>query len=133
MFNWKNYRNELGVEIVSRFTTDLKTDSVFYTDSNGRELLKRVRNFRETYDYTDDEPVAGNYYPITARIVVKDEEQDITLVVLNDRAQGGSSLKDGDIEIMVSNRKKSHVCFLHTAHEKVILVLIKKSETELWL
>lgn len=92
----------MGTEIISRFTTDLKTDSTFYTDSNGRELVRRVRNYRETYNYTNDEPVAGNYYPITARIVIKDEEQKIALALLNDRAQGGSSIKDGEVEIMVS-------------------------------
>lgn len=89
------------MEIISRFTTDLKSASTFYTDSNGRELIKRIRNYRETYEYTDDEPVAGNYYPITARIVIRDEENKLELAVLNDRAQGGSSLKDGAVELMV--------------------------------
>lgn len=65
-------------------------------------MLKRVRYYRETYNYTNEEPVAGNYYPITARIVIKDEERDISLAVLNDRAQGGSSIEDGTVELMVS-------------------------------
>lgn len=64
-------------------------------------MIQRVRNYRETYNYTDDEPAAGNYYPITSRIVIKDTEKNIQLAVLNDRAQGGSSLEDGVIELMV--------------------------------
>ncbi len=38
----------------------------FYTDSNGREYLKRVRDFRPTWNLTITEPVSGNYYPLTA-------------------------------------------------------------------
>lgn len=106
------YRNDLGTEIISRFTTDLETNGIFYTDSNGRQLLRRLRDARLTYNYTNDEPVAGNYYPVTARIVIKDG--DIELAVMNDRAQGGSSIKDGSVELMVSesvNLKKENFYF----------------------
>ena len=34
-------RDGIGKEIISRFDTDLATDKVFYTDANGREVLKR--------------------------------------------------------------------------------------------
>ena len=40
--------------------------ATFYTDSNGREYLKRVRDFRPTWNLTITEPVSGNYYPLTA-------------------------------------------------------------------
>ncbi|XP_008200174.3 lysosomal alpha-mannosidase [Tribolium castaneum] len=91
----------VGKEVVSVFTTSLKTEGNFYTDSNGREMLKRTRNYRPTFDYTNEEPIAGNYHPITSRIVLKDEEKALELAVLNDRAQGGTSLKDGQVEIMI--------------------------------
>lgn len=64
-------------------------------------MLKRTRNYRPTFDYTNEEPIAGNYHPITSRIVLKDEEKGLEFAVLNDRAQGGTSLEDGQIEIMV--------------------------------
>jgi lysosomal alpha-mannosidase len=87
--------------VITRFTTPLKTNGTFYTDSNGREMLKRVRNYRPDYDYTNEQPVSGNYYPITSKIVIRDEEAGLELAVLNDRAQGGSSIEDGQVELMV--------------------------------
>lgn len=79
----------------------MNTNRVFYTDSNGREMLKRERNFRPTWPLELAEPVAGNYYPVTAKITVEDKAQKVRLSVLNDRAQGGSSLNDGQVELMV--------------------------------
>lgn len=89
-----------GKEIVSNYNIDLKSDSTFYTDSNGREMLKRVKNYQPTYDYsTLDEPIAGNYYPITTRIFLKDDNTQFS--VITDRSEGGSSLADGELELMV--------------------------------
>lgn len=77
---------------------------MFYTDSNGREMLKRRRNYRSDYEFTIEEPVAGNYYPITSRITLKDEEKNIQLSLLNDRAQGGTSLQSGQLELMLHRK-----------------------------
>lgn len=95
-----------GIEVISRFKTNLTSDAIFYTDSNGRELLKRVRDFRPTWNLDLQEPIAGNYYPITSKILIRDEKNNLELAVLTDRAQGGSSLKDGQIELMVNR-----ICF----------------------
>jgi lysosomal alpha-mannosidase len=89
--------------VVNRFTTNLATGGVFYTDSNGRELLERRRNYRPTWNVTIAEPAAGNYHPVTSKIVIRDVEKGRELAVLNDRAQGGSSLNDGQVELMVSS------------------------------
>uniref|UniRef100_A0A6E8VVM0 Alpha-mannosidase n=1 Tax=Anopheles coluzzii TaxID=1518534 RepID=A0A6E8VVM0_ANOCL len=91
-----------GKEIISRFESDIKSEGTFWTDSNGREMLRRVRNYRETWELDLVEPVAGNYYPITAKIAVEDDHS--RMAVLNDRAQGGSSLVDGQLELMVHRR-----------------------------
>lgn len=90
-----------GREVITKYTTQLKTNSTFFTDSNGREMLKRIRNFRPTWNVQIEEPEAANYYPVTSKITIKDEEQNIQFSVLTDRAQGGSSLNDGEIELMV--------------------------------
>ena len=49
--------------------------STFYTDSNGREMLKRVRDKRPTWDLQVQEPIAGNYYPLTAAITLQVSQQ----------------------------------------------------------
>jgi lysosomal alpha-mannosidase len=101
-----------GKEIISRFYTVMKTNGVFYTDSNGREMLKRKRNQRDTWNVEIKEPIAGNYYPVTAKIAIEDGKH--RMAVLNDRAQGGSSIFDGTIELMVNTSRcffSSNFCF----------------------
>jgi len=87
--------------VVSRFTTDLQTNGLFYTDSNGRELLERKRNYRPTFELDLTERQSGNYYPVTSRILIRDTTRQQEVAVLNDRSQGGSSLNDGQVELMV--------------------------------
>jgi lysosomal alpha-mannosidase len=96
--------NGIGREIVSRFTiNDFDNADTFYTDANGREILKRQLNKRYDYEYDSTlEPIASNYYPITSKIVLKDENKNLEVALLNDRAQGGSSLESGQVEIMVT-------------------------------
>lgn len=100
----RDEKNSIGKEIISRFTVDsVKSAGVFYTDSNGRELIKRQRDKRYDYEYDPKlEPIASNYYPVTSKIALKDAT--LQVAVLNDRSQGGSSLKDGDMELMVHRR-----------------------------
>ncbi|XP_068085422.1 lysosomal alpha-mannosidase-like [Anabrus simplex] len=94
----------VGKEVISRFRSELATHGVFYTDANGREMMKRRLNYRPTWSVQLEEPVAGNYYPVTTRIMIRDESKSMELAVLNDRAQGGSSLHDGELELMVHRR-----------------------------
>ena len=37
-----SFSDGLGKEVISRFSTNLSTDGVWYTDANGREMQKRV-------------------------------------------------------------------------------------------
>lgn len=86
--------------MVTRFDTDIQSNGIFYTDSNGREMMKRERDYRHTWKLTLVEKIAGNYYPITAKIAIEDNTR--RFAILTDRAQGGSSLTDGSIELMVN-------------------------------
>jgi lysosomal alpha-mannosidase len=95
------FSDDIGKEVVSRFTTDLQTNGLFYTDSNGRELLERKRNYRPTWNLDLTERQSGNYYPVTSRILIRDTVRQQEVAVLNDRSQGGSSLNDGQMELMV--------------------------------
>ncbi|KDR11229.1 lysosomal alpha-mannosidase isoform X2 [Zootermopsis nevadensis] len=94
--------DNVGKEIISRFKSDLLSDGLFYTDSNGREMLERKRNFRPTWSVNIKEPVSANYYPVTSRITLRDGDKEFS--ILTDRAQGGTSLNNGEVELMVHRR-----------------------------
>ena len=52
-----------------RYTRDnFPTEGKFWTDSNGRQDMERVRGKRASFtlDNAEDEPVAANYFPITS-------------------------------------------------------------------
>jgi lysosomal alpha-mannosidase len=94
------FSDDVGKEIISRFSSDFVSHGLFYTDSNGREILERKRNFRPTWSVNIKEPVSANYYPVTSRISLRDGDKEFS--ILTDRAQGGTSLHDGEVELMVS-------------------------------
>ena len=68
--------------MVYKFKPDTKTDDKndaharnvkekqeFWVDSNGRQMIRRVQDERFSFDLEDGasiEPVASNYYPMTA-------------------------------------------------------------------
>ncbi|KAG8262573.1 carbohydrate binding [Homalodisca vitripennis] len=79
----------------------MATNATFYTDSNGREMLKRVLNQRPTYKTQLEEPIAGNYYPVSTRIMLKDDKSHFSIIT--DRSQGGTSLRDGEMELMTKD------------------------------
>lgn len=54
-----------------RYETNVTNGDEFYTDSNGREMLKRTLNFRPSWKLDVQQPVAGNYYPVTAAIYIQ--------------------------------------------------------------
>ena len=93
-----------GKEIVLKFDSAIQSAGTFYTDSNGREMVKRQRNARgPSYPpYQIGEPVAGNYYPVNSLISLDDGKNEMALVV--DTTMGGSSMADGSLEVMVHRR-----------------------------
>ncbi|XP_012271344.1 lysosomal alpha-mannosidase isoform X1 [Orussus abietinus] len=103
--------DKIGKELVSRYSSNLKSEGTFYTDSNGREMIKRLRNYRPTWQVKLAEPVSGNYYPVTSKIYLEDPKQGLRLNVLNDRAQGGTSMQDGELELMLHRRLLSDDAF----------------------
>ena len=92
----------IGKEYISRFTaSEIQNNGTFYTDSNGRELLRRQLNHQVTYKVNVTEPTAGNFYPVNSFAYVEDKSTRSRMTVLNDRAQGVSSLLPGSLEFMV--------------------------------
>ncbi|TDH68309.1 hypothetical protein CCR75_004479 [Bremia lactucae] len=96
-----------GKEVILRFDSlnSIASDATLYTDSNGLEFMKRVRNHRDTWNLTlhdNEEMVAANYFPITTGAYIKDAKHQLNVVT--DRAQGAASLVDGQVEVMVHRR-----------------------------
>ncbi|XP_074275159.1 alpha-mannosidase At3g26720-like isoform X3 [Silene latifolia] len=92
----------VGKEVVTQIRTPMKTNRTFYTDSNGRDFIKRIRDYREDWNLEVSQPIAGNYYPINLGIFIKDENTELSVLV--DRAVGGSSIMDGQVELMLHRR-----------------------------
>lgn len=91
----------IGKEYVVKYQTDIINNGEFYTDSNGRQMLKRKLNARPQWNLTLTEPVPGNYYPVTNEIYIENGER---FTVLTDRSQGGTSLVEGEVELMLHRR-----------------------------
>jgi len=72
--------DNIGKEIILRYDTDVLSQSKYYTDANGREVLERTRDYRPTWNYTVNEPVSGNYYPVNSRIWIKDQTRQFTVL-----------------------------------------------------
>mmetsp|Transcript_523 Transcript_523/g.561 ORF Transcript_523/g.561 Transcript_523/m.561 type:complete len:340 (-) Transcript_523:35-1054(-) len=92
-----------GYEVFVRFNVEGHPkegdDVVFFTDSNGLEMQKRVRDFRPTWNIQDNyeqsnQNISANYYPITSAIAYQGTEGNIAVV--NDRSQGGTFYQEGD-------------------------------------
>ena len=83
--------DSIGKEIVAKYDVKFDTKESFFTDSNGRQMLKRTRNYRPTWKLDVTEPVSANYFPVNSRIFVRDEN-DQQATVLTDRSQGGTSM-----------------------------------------
>ena len=82
----------------------------FSTDSNGYYMEKRTIGQNNGVITLNDIPVASNYYPMNSAFYIEDQESDRRLTVMTDRAQGVTSLKPGEMEIMihrVTNRDDS--------------------------
>ncbi|KAL5724488.1 alpha-mannosidase [Ranunculus cassubicifolius] len=92
----------IGKEIATVFTSRMETNKTFYTDSNGRDFIKRIRDHRSDWDLQVKQPIAGNYYPINLGMYVEDNGTELSVMV--DRSMGGSSIADGQVELMLHRR-----------------------------
>ena len=76
----------------------MKNNGTFYTDSNGRQNVLRTRNEWQTGTFASD------YYPITSHVFMTDLKSGYRMNLLTDRAQGGGSVEDGQLELLVHRR-----------------------------
>ncbi|KAL0279866.1 UNVERIFIED_CONTAM: hypothetical protein PYX00_001338 [Menopon gallinae] len=89
-----------GREVIMSFKTDIKNNRAFFTDSNGRGFERRVATTKP--EESISEYITRNYRALNSHIGILDSHYQ--LHVFNDRVQGGSSLFDGEIEIMVHRK-----------------------------
>ena len=97
----------IGKEIITRYSTNLANDETFFTDSNGRQMLRRRWNYRPSWKYEIEEPVSGNYYPVNSRIAIRDDRKSLQMTIMTDRSQGGSLSPEqinGSVDLMVHRR-----------------------------
>ncbi|CAG2111867.1 unnamed protein product, partial [Medioppia subpectinata] len=65
--------DKIGKEIVTRFESDLQTDGVYYTDSNGRQTIRRKYN--PNIKGCTNSVITANWFPIYSHASIKDENQ----------------------------------------------------------
>ena len=92
-----------GHEVITRYDSGLATDGSWTTDSNCRESQLRRRNWRANWNVSLSEPVSGNYFPVNC-LIKTTSTSGVTLSVAVDRSEGGSSLSNGQLELMVHRR-----------------------------
>ena len=97
-----NIGDGISKEVVTRYSTGIASKGELWTDANGREFQRRVRNQRSSFNFTLVDPISSNYYPVTTTVKLNDSQ--LALVVVVDRAEGAASLQDGAVELMVHRR-----------------------------
>ena len=98
-----DYSNENGKEmVISVKIDDLNNTETFYTDSNGLYYMKRKRS----HEYENDTyNIPMSYFPVVSYITINNENDKLkkinsSLMILNDRSQGGTSYRDGEVELL---------------------------------
>lgn len=62
-----------GREVVAKWTfAGIENENTFFTDSNGLEMQKRVKNFRPDFTLKTEMKVNDNYYPINSAVAIRD-------------------------------------------------------------
>lgn len=63
----------IGKEVVARLVCDIASAATMFTDSNGREMMRRMRNSVPTWNMSAHDPVPVNYYPVTSAAYIQDD------------------------------------------------------------
>nr|CAB3489901.1 unnamed protein product [Digitaria exilis] len=70
-----------GKEVATEIITNMATNKTFYTDSSGRDFIKRIRDYRPEWKIEVHQPIAGNYYPVNLGIYVEDGSKELSVLV----------------------------------------------------
>lgn len=73
-------------------------------------MQERIKNYRPTwnvslnYDEGYSNNITANFYPVVSAIQLRDEVNGKIFTVLNDRAQAGTCLEKGKVQLMQNRR-----------------------------
>jgi hypothetical protein len=98
------FADGLGKEIITRYTTSLQNNNTWFSDSNCRDFQQRIKDYRSSFIFINNEPVAGNYVPVNCAQALFDSTTDKSLIVNVDRTQAGAGLAPGSLDFMVHRR-----------------------------
>ena len=70
-----------------------------YTDSQGINMLQRIKDTHPKYNYTVTEEVSSNFYPITSMVSMCDSDKKVT--IYSDRAQSAGVINKGEIQLIL--------------------------------
>ena len=89
------------------------TEPEFWTDENGMKMMRRIKDFRGSFNYTKDELIADNFYPVNSAISIRSRNNisydptetdyktinshDPMITIFNDRSQSGAALETGQL------------------------------------
>ena len=94
-----------GKEVVLVFQSEkIKNHGIFYTDSQGRGLIRREQDKRPHFDLDVTDPVSGNFYPINTMVVMNGTSSPFSVAVTPDRPMGVASLKSGELTFLLHRR-----------------------------
>jgi Glycosyl hydrolases family 38 C-terminal domain len=94
-----------GKEITVNFASkEIVNSGIFYTDSNGLEMQRRVLPFKQGAATVNN--VSASFYAVSSAIALKDTESESfeQLTVMTTRTQGASAIKESRIELMHARR-----------------------------
>lgn len=102
---------EAGHEVVTRYITNMQNQGVFFTDSNGRQMLPRTKLQSAT-----PEQLGGSFYPVVSTMMIRSikgensttstaaDRSAEAVAILVDRAQAATSLNEGNLELLIHRR-----------------------------
>lgn len=99
-----------GHEVIANFEVEgFDNNKIFWTDSNGLQMQKRVLNYRPTWDINKNyqeanQNVTANYYPVTSGVLMQEYLSPRNFLVMNDRSQAATALTKGGIQFMINRR-----------------------------
>lgn len=92
--NIVDIRKEQNYEIAMRISSSINSQNRFFTDLNGYQIQPRMTMSKL--------PLQANVYPMTTMAYIQDAEHRLTL--LSAQSSGVSSLKSGQIEVIMDRR-----------------------------